>query len=108
LEQTGAIQAPAQRLVEALAERAPLRVNATSAEQEQMFRACGIERWFDGPEAVRIGLGPRHEATRLEEIPAPMRFDERAVIQAFKQDKTIFDGYKKRFVDALAAFPQTL
>ncbi|SHE88892.1 hypothetical protein SAMN02745148_01333 [Modicisalibacter ilicicola DSM 19980] len=99
---------PAQRLVKELALKAPLRVNAATAEQERMFRECGIERWFDGAEGVRIGVSHRHGATRLDELPPAMRFDERAVIQAFKQDKAIFDGYKQRFIRGLESFPAVL
>ncbi|GAB2783861.1 hypothetical protein GCM10027040_07400 [Halomonas shantousis] len=99
---------PAERLVRELAERAPLRVNATDAAGEAMFRDCGIERWYTGPEGTRIGLGPRHPATGLDDLPATMRFDERAVIQSFKQDEKLFDGYKKRFIRGLESFPRVL
>ncbi|MHB0777220.1 hypothetical protein [Halomonas sp. WWR20] len=99
---------PAERLVKELASKAPLRVNAIDAEQEAMFRACGIERWFAGREGERVGLGPKHPATGPNDLPGTMRFDERAVIQSFKQDEKIFEGYKKRFIRGLESFPAVL
>ncbi|MEC9483284.1 MAG: hypothetical protein UMU75_08165 [Halomonas sp.] len=103
-----AVKRPAERLVAELARRAPLKVNAGSDEQQAMFRNCGIERWFDGPQGVKVGLSARHPATRLDEVPRPMRFDERAVVQSFKQDAQVFEGYKKRFVRGLESFPAVL
>ncbi|MFD2437838.1 hypothetical protein [Modicisalibacter luteus] len=73
-----------------------------------MFRRCGIERWFDGPKGIRVGISSVHPATSLEELPSPMRFDERAVVQSFKQDRTLFEGYKKRFIRGLETFPRVL
>ncbi|WP_227369629.1 hypothetical protein [Halomonas sp. M20] len=99
---------PAERLIGELALKAPLRVNAMNADQEKMFRECGIKRWFDGPDGTRIGVSSRHAATKLDDIPRTMHFDQRAVIQAFKQDKAIFDGYKERFVRGLESFPEVL
>lgn len=99
---------PAQRLVAELALKAPLRVNAADDAQEKMFRACGIERWFDGPAGVRVGLGPKHPSAGADDLPKTLRFDERAVVQSFKQDKTLFEGYKKRFVRGLESFPAVL
>ena len=99
---------PAERLVAELATKAPLKVNAANAEQETMFRNCGIQRWFDGPQGIKVGLSPNHPATDLEELPSPMRFDERAVVQSFKQDRNLFEGYKKRFIRGLETFPRVL
>ncbi|GHA89793.1 hypothetical protein [Modicisalibacter luteus] len=99
---------PTERLVGELATRAPLKVNALDTEQEDMFRRCGIERWFDGPKGIRVGISSVHPATSLEELPSPMRFDERAVVQSFKQDRTLFEGYKKRFIRGLETFPRVL
>lgn len=103
------IEQPAQRLVGELALKAPLRVNAADEKQEAMFRACGIERWLDGADGHRIGLGPKHkEADSADDLAKTMRYDERAVVQSFKQDRALFDGYKKRFVRGLESFPRTL
>ncbi|MGC3872420.1 hypothetical protein ACPF7Z_04020 [Halomonas sp. GXIMD04776] len=102
------VDQPAERLVGELALKAPLRVNAHDDAQEKMFRECGIKRWFDGPNGMRIGVGPRHAAAELDDIPRTMRFDQRAVIQAFKQDKSIFEGYKQRFIRGLESFPAVL
>nr|WP_297460248.1 hypothetical protein [uncultured Halomonas sp.] len=103
------VEQPAQRLVGELALKAPLRVNAANDTQEAMFRACGIERWLDGADGHRIGLGPKHaDAAGADDLARIMRFDERAVVQSFKQDRALFDGYKKRFVRGLESFPSTL
>lgn len=102
------IAQPAERLVGELALKAPLRVNAATPAQETMFRDCGIERWFDGPEGTRIGLGPKHPATGVGDLPRTMRFDERAVVQAFKHDDQVFEGYKARFIRGLESFPAVL
>lgn len=99
---------PAEHLIAELALKAPLRVNAHDDAQEKMFRACGIKRWFYGPNGQRVGVSPRHAATELDDIPRTMHFDQRAVIQAFKQDKSIFEGYKQRFVRGLGSFPEVL
>lgn len=102
------IARPAERLVGELALKAPLRVNAVDAAQEEMFRDCGIQRWFDGPEGLRIGLGPKHTAAEIDDLPRTMRFDEQAVVQAFKRDAKLFDAYKQRFVRGLESFPSVL
>lgn len=100
---------PAERLIGELALKAPLRVNAANDAQEAMFRACGISDWLDGTDGNRIGLGPKHgEAASADDLARTMRFDERAVVQSFKQDKALFDGYKKRFVRGLESFPSVL
>ena len=103
------VEQPTQRLVGELALKAPLRVSAANEAQEAMFRGCGITRWLDGAEGNRIGLGPKHgEATSVDDLAKTMRFDERAVVQSFKQDRTLFEGYKKRFMRGLELFPSTL
>ncbi|TDX32326.1 hypothetical protein DFO67_102279 [Modicisalibacter xianhensis] len=102
------VNEPAERLISELATRAPLKVHALDAEQEAMFRRCGIARWFDGENGTRVGLSDVHPANSLEELPSPMRFDERAVVQSFKQDRTLFEGYKKRFIRGLESFPRVL
>lgn len=107
LEEAG-VDAPAERLVAALAERMPLRVNATDATQQAMFERCGIARWLEAPGDVRIGLAPQHPETGLADLPTSLNFDGNAVVQSFKQDRSLFEGYKKRFVRGLESFPTTL
>ncbi|WP_136066772.1 hypothetical protein [Modicisalibacter radicis] len=99
---------PAEALVSELAQKAPLRVNAGDADQQAMFTRCGIERWFDEPRGLRVGLGPRHPATGPDDLPQSLGFDQGAIIQSFKQDREVFDGYKQRFVTGLENFPATL
>lgn len=99
---------PAERLVAELALKAPLRVDARDAEQEARFRDAGITRWLDGKAGLRIGLGPKHPATSLEDLPRALTFDEAAVIQSFKRDRQQFDDYKARFIRGLETFPATL
>ncbi|MDW7747092.1 hypothetical protein [Halomonas sp.] len=99
---------PAERLVAELALKAPLRVDARDAEQEARFRDAGITRWLDGKAGVRIGLGPKHPATSLDDLPRALTFDEAAVIQSFKRDRKQFDDYKARFIRGLETFPATL
>lgn len=102
------VAGPAERLVAELAQKAPLRVDAQGAEQEARFREAGISRWLDGKAGVRIGLGPRHPAGSLADLPRALSFDEAAVIQSFKQDRRQFEDYKARFIRGLEAFPATL
>ncbi|WP_027962711.1 hypothetical protein [Halomonas halodenitrificans] len=99
---------PAERLVAELALKAPLRVDVLDAEQEARFTEAGVSRWLDGKAGVRIGLGPKHPATTLAELPRALTFDEASVIQSFKQDQQQFDDYKARFIRGLEAFPATL
>lgn len=106
-EQKG-VARPAERLVAELALKAPLRVDARDAEQEARFRDAGITRWLDGKAGMRIGLGPKHPATSLEDLPRALTFDEAAVIQSFKRDRKQFDDYKARFIRGLETFPATL
>ncbi|MDZ7853476.1 MAG: hypothetical protein U5L98_12745 [Halomonas sp.] len=106
-EQKG-VARPAERLVAELALKAPLRIDARDAEQEARFREVGITRWLDGKAGVRIGLGPKHPATSLEDLPRALTFDEAAVIQSFKRDREQFDDYKARFIRGLESFPAML
>lgn len=106
--QQAGVARPAERLVAELALKAPLRVDARDAEQEARFREAGITRWLDGKVGVRIGLGPKHPATSLEDLPRALTFDEAAVIQSFKRDRQQFDDYKARFIRGLETFPATL
>ncbi|MGM0537567.1 MAG: hypothetical protein ACQEUN_06455 [Pseudomonadota bacterium] len=99
---------PAERLVAELALKAPLRIDARDADQETRFRAAGITRWLDGKGGVRIGLGSKHPAVSLEDLPRALTFDEAAVIQSFKRDRQQFDDYKARFLRGLETFPATL
>lgn len=102
------VKAPGLRLVSELALRAPLRVDAASAAEEQRFREAGITRWFSGQGGVRIGLSARHPATGLSDLPRTLSVDEQGIVQSFKRDRTLFDDYKRRFVEGLKAFPETL
>ncbi|WP_280546559.1 MULTISPECIES: hypothetical protein [unclassified Halomonas] len=106
-QQEGVVR-PAERLVAELALKAPLRVDAVDAEQVARFRDAGITRWLDGKAGVRIGLGPKHPATSVEDLPRALTFDEEAVIQSFKRDRPQFDDYKARFIRGLETFPATL
>lgn len=102
------IKDPALRLVQELALRAPLRVDALDEVQETRFRKAGITRWFSGKEGVRIGLSARHPATGLADLPRTLTVDEGAIVQSFKRDRAQFEDYKQRFVRGLEAFPATL
>ncbi|MBF7051859.1 hypothetical protein IOC61_00815 [Halomonas sp. KAO] len=99
---------PAERLVAELALKAPLRVDTQDDEQKRRFSEAGISRWLEGRAGVHIGLGPKHPATSLEDLPRALTFDEASVIQSFKQDRQQFDDYKARFIRGLEAFPATL
>jgi len=99
---------PAERLIAELALKAPLRIDAVDAEQQARFREAGITRWLTGKAGGRIGLGPKHPATSLEDLPRALSFDETAVIQSFKRDRELFDDYKARFIRGLETFPATL
>ncbi|WP_136255236.1 MULTISPECIES: hypothetical protein [Halomonadaceae] len=98
----------AQRLIQELALRAPLKVVAADDDQETMFREAGIERWFDGEQGRRIGLGAQHPAEGLDDLTRTLAFDEGSVIASFKQDKDAFESYKSRFVRGLESFPINL
>ncbi|MFG6178308.1 hypothetical protein ACGTN6_13760 [Halomonas sp. THAF12] len=105
---TDTVKAPGLRLVGELALRAPLRVDAVDAAQEQRFREAGIERWLSGKHGVRIGLSKRHPATGLDDLPRTLTVDEQGIVQSFKRDRALFDDYKQRFVKGLESFPATL
>jgi len=102
------VKRPAERLVAELANKAPLRIDAQDAAQQARFREAGITRWLEGKGGVRIGLGPKHPASSLADLPRTLTFDEAAVIQSFKRDRAQFDDYKARFVSGLEHFPATL
>lgn len=102
------VENAAERLVAELATRAPLRVNAADADQEAMFRRAGIQRWLNGSEGLRIGLAPRHPDAGPDTLPVSLNFDVNAVVQSFRQDRELFDGYKTRFVRGLEQFPERL
>ncbi|KJZ06383.1 hypothetical protein TW86_19380 [Halomonas sp. S2151] len=99
---------PALRLVAELALRAPLRVDVVSDAQKAEFSAAGIQRWIKGPGELQIGLGPKHTATSLDNLPRTLTVDEASVVANFKQDKALFEDYKNRFVRGLESFPRTL
>lgn len=103
-----AVAAPGLRLVGELALRAPLRVDAASADEEARFREAGIDRWFSGRGGVRIGLSKRHPATGVQDLPRTLTLDERSIVQSFKRDRAAFEDYKQRFVRGLERFPATL
>ncbi|ALM53065.1 hypothetical protein [Halomonas huangheensis] len=99
---------PALRLVAELALRAPLRVEALSDAQKAQFTAAGIQRWLQAPGDLQIGLGPKHSATSLEDLPRILTVDHASVVANFKQDPKLFEDYKQRFIRGLEQFPSTL
>ncbi|MBS9405084.1 hypothetical protein KG088_15780 [Halomonas sp. TRM85114] len=99
---------PRCRLIGELALKAPLRVSAADAEQEAFYRRCGITRWLTGGDGERIGVASRHPAERLDELTATLRVDDDVVLRHFKHDPRMFENEKRRFVDGLEAFPDTL
>lgn len=99
---------PAMVLIHELAERAPLRVDASDDAERERFEHAGIGRWFDGPHGIRIGLNSHHPATALADIAAPLAVDDAAVAQSLKRDPKLFESYKQRFTNGLANFPATL
>lgn len=99
---------PALRLVAELALRAPLRIDALSDAHKAQFTAAGIQRWLQGPGDLQIGLGPKHPATSLEDLPRILTVDEASVVANFKHDPKLFEDYKKRFIRGLEQFPTTL
>ena len=44
----------------------------------------------------------------LDDLPQSLGFDQGAIIQSFKQDREVFEGYKQRFVTGLENFPERL
>lgn len=99
---------PRRRLISELALKAPLRVSAADAEQEAIYRHCGITRWLASGDGERIGVASRHPARRLDELAATLRVDEELVLRHFKHDPKTFEEEKRRFVDGLVAFPGPL
>ncbi|WP_251976560.1 hypothetical protein [Salinicola avicenniae] len=104
----GASTAHSRELVRILAEKAPLRVTANDKDGEAFFRTCGIERWIDGEDGLRIGLGPRHPAPVQGILPSTVRFNGEGILRTFKQERETFEHYKSRFLDALARYTPTL
>lgn len=105
---TQADSAPAMRLINELAERAPLRVDASVQADEERFRRAGITRWFEDPQGLRIGLSAQHPARELADLSPALSVDDTAVAQSLKHDRKLFEDYKQRFVDGLEHFPATL
>ncbi|SFU86821.1 hypothetical protein [Halomonas korlensis] len=99
---------PRRRLINELALKAPLQVSAADADQEAFYRRCGITRWFSSGDSERIGVTSRHPARRLADLAATLRVDDEIVLRQFKHDPKTFESEKRRFVDGLAAFPETL
>lgn len=95
-------------LIRTLASKAPLRVIANDAEGEAFFRSCGIERWVEGEEGVRIGLGPLHPAPKAGRLPSAVRFNGEGIVRTFKQEPETFEAYKTRFIEALGRFPDAV
>ncbi|MDR5887357.1 hypothetical protein [Vreelandella janggokensis] len=93
-------------LVNELALKAPLRVDASDAAQEAFYQQCGIKRWLDGAEGQRIGLGARHPANTIEQLTATVTLDEALILRRFKHDPAAFEQAKQLFVDGLAHFPE--
>lgn len=101
-------ESPAMRLLGELARRAPLCMEAGDAAEQTRLESAGITRWFDDSRGRRIGLNARHPATTREEIAPVLGVDDAAVAQNLKQNRPLFDDYKQRFINGLAAFPATL
>lgn len=94
-----------RQLVRILAEKAPLRVTAGDEAGETFFRSCGIERWFEVENGLRVGLGPMHPAPNDGALPGMVRFNGEGIVQTFKQEPETFESYKARFVKALERYP---
>ncbi|WP_444677244.1 hypothetical protein [Halomonas sp. E19] len=94
-----------RRLIRELAQKAPLRVDAADQDEEAFFQRCGVNRWFAAPGGRRIGLARRHPAQRVDDLAAPMAFDDEAIVRRFKHDPHFFEQEKACFVERLAAFP---
>lgn len=95
-------------LVKTLAEKAPLRVTANDEAGEAFFRRCGIERWIDAPQGLRVGLGPLHPAPVEGELPSVVHFNGEGIVRTFKQEPATFEEYKSRFVEGLKRYPGRL
>lgn len=99
---------PALKLINELAQRAPLRVDATDPADEERFQSAGITRWFAGPKGVRTGLSANHPASGPDDLSPALSIDDKAVAQSLKHDRKLFEDYKQRFVAGLEDFPATL
>ncbi|MBD3897574.1 hypothetical protein IEI94_17095 [Halomonas sp. ML-15] len=99
---------PERRLIAELALKAPLRVDASDAEQEAFYRRCGITRWFGGEQGARIGLATAHPATQLPALSATLTVDEPQILRRFKHDPKAFEEEKRRFIEGLNGFPASL
>lgn len=97
-----------QQLISELSLKAPLRVEVDSAEQEAMYQASGIKRWFDGQDNKRIGLSGRHPASGPGELAATVALDEALILRRFKHDAKAFESAKQDFLNGLNQFPATL
>ncbi|WP_027966714.1 hypothetical protein [Halomonas halocynthiae] len=111
------IQQPSLMLIRELSGHAPLRVEVTANNAadshgkgglEKDYHRVGITRWFTGAQGQRLGLSRQHPAASGNQIQPPLSVDDEAIALGFKQDRALFDTYKQRFIDALAAFPETL
>lgn len=101
-------QGAKQRLISELALKAPLRVEAANAEQEAVYQASGIKRWFNGADNKRIGLSGRHPASNSDELAATVALDEALILRRFKHDPKAFESAKQDFLNGLNHFPATL
>ncbi|MYL24212.1 hypothetical protein GLV89_10530 [Halomonas alkaliantarctica] len=97
-----------KRLIKELSLKAPLRVEVDAPDEEALYHASGVTRWFDGADNRRIGLSARHPARDAAELTDTLSFDEQAILRRFKHDPKSFKEDKKRFVEGLAGFPETL
>jgi len=99
---------PAMLLINELAQRAPLRIDAADQADEERFHRAGIARWFTGPKGMRIGLSAEHPASGPDDLSPALSVDDAAVAQSLKQDRKLFEDYKQRFMAGLEDFPATL
>ncbi|MGQ7242583.1 hypothetical protein ACUN9V_03870 [Salinicola sp. V024] len=97
-----------RHLVKTLAEKAPLRVTASDEAGEAFFRGCGIERWIDGDDGLRVGLGPLHPSPVNGVLPSLVHFNADGIVRTFKQEPETFEDYKTRFVAALERYADIL
>ncbi|MDR5899689.1 hypothetical protein QC823_11905 [Halomonas vilamensis] len=99
---------PRHRLIKELSLKAPLRVEVKDSADEVFYQSCGLTRWLDGGDNLRIGLGARHPAGDISELTDTLSIDEHAILRSFKHNPKRFEEDKQRFVEGLAAFPETL
>lgn len=97
-----------RHLVKTLGEKAPLRVTANDEAGEAFFRRCGIERWIDGENGLRIGLGPLHPEPVDGVLPSMVRIDGEGIVRTFKQEPETFEEYKARFIAGLEHYKNKL